>query len=373
VATSAVSPGTSRLEVLDNRAAGAGLLLHNVRRDLHRLVVLLLRHLNLQLLHFPEVAGVGLRDRGDWGAWLIGPAVCRRDRSARDAWLAGAECRRRVRVRNARTESHDGQPVHRRSIISSRTGIQLLLPPCSRFRLPPELARVPSVSNVEVAFVQAIPLAAREGQHQVATWTGRKRVSVYHGVVSCNRHSWTTTLVCNRHSRAVDGRLDVDVKIPNWADVTTAITTVLLALAALIALAQIVLMRRAGLAESATEAARRWSEPSFQRASAKIQAYLKKGGPENLKVEVMKLLDENSPEYYELLTIPDYFEDLAILIKYRAITFRIVDDAYGLTALAYWRDCQPLVVALREKDQRVYNNFQILGNRIASKRESVKS
>jgi hypothetical protein len=67
------------------------------------MVVLLLRRLDLQLLHFAEVAGVGLRDRGAWGAWLIGPALSARpERSRRlvdwsrgpGAWLGVARGQR---------------------------------------------------------------------------------------------------------------------------------------------------------------------------------------------------------------------------------------------------------------------------------------
>jgi hypothetical protein len=103
VSTSAVSPGASRLEVLDYRTTGAGLLLHNVRRDLHRLVVLLLRHLNLQLLHLAEVAGVGLRDRGAWGAWL-GEARGQRLRIEREARGQRLRIEREARGQRLRIE-----------------------------------------------------------------------------------------------------------------------------------------------------------------------------------------------------------------------------------------------------------------------------
>jgi hypothetical protein len=157
----------------------------------------------------------------------------------------------------------------------------------------------------------------------------------------------------------------VDVKNPNWADIT-------LAVAALIALAQLFLMRRAGYAESAMETAKRWNEKSFRDSRARIQAYLADGGEKNLKDEMIKLKGNNSPHYYELLAIPDYFEDLAMMIKYRAITFRIVYDTYGHTALKYWQEFAQLTKAIREKeDPQAYKNFEELGNRIARKQARV--
>ena len=38
-----------------------------------------------------------------------------------------------------------------------------------------------------------------------------------------------------------------------------------------------------------------------------------------------QLREDYSDQFYELLSVLDYFEDIAILIKHRALTFKIVD------------------------------------------------
>lgn len=159
------------------------------------------------------------------------------------------------------------------------------------------------------------------------------------------------------------------IEDPNWAEVFTAIVNGLLVVAAFLALLQIGHARRARHAEAATEAARRWDDPAFRKLRATVQKRVKELGPEGLRDEMMKLRDKASPEYFELLTILDYFEDLQILIKYRAISFRIVDDSLGNTVPTYWSIWAPFVRELRERnrDQRNYQNFEKLAKRIGKR------
>lgn len=174
-------------------------------------------------------------------------------------------------------------------------------------------------------------------------------------------------------------RLDTEAA-PNWAEVVTALTTALLAIATIgLAIAAFLALftiretrratneaRRARHAETMTEAARRWNDPLFRGLRAKVQKLIADGGEEGLKDEMMKLRETHDPQYYELLTVPDYFEDLAILMKYRAVTFEMLDDSLGITAANYWTLWWPFVRDLRVvlNDDRAYENFKDLGERI---------
>ncbi|SUA03096.1 Uncharacterised protein [Mycolicibacterium fortuitum] len=165
---------------------------------------------------------------------------------------------------------------------------------------------------------------------------------------------------------------------PNWSEITLTIATVVMAVAtvalaigALLALLAIGEARRARHAEAMTEAGRRWNEPAFRTQRAKVKARIDKVGAEAFKDEMMKLRDsedeEHAEKYYGLLAIPDYFEDLAILVKYHAITFRIVDDSLGTTVVRHWGNWWPFIRELRVVlgDPKTYEHFQRLAEDIS--------
>jgi hypothetical protein len=88
---------------------------------------------------------------------------------------------------------------------------------------------------------------------------------------------------------------------------------------------------------------------------------------------MMELRGADPESYYKLLTILDYFEDVAILLRYRAITFRMVNDSLGSTVCYYWDNSKLFVnEVLRPQNPTHYQHFERLGSRIAKKRLSLK-
>jgi Domain of unknown function (DUF4760) len=194
-----------------------------------------------------------------------------------------------------------------------------------------------------------------------------------------------------------DHHLQIDPTGPNWADIVTALSTSVLAVAALLALAAIVESRRARNALQMTELSRRWDEEINQQVRQKVHDYAKNGlprrllrspmrfgvggwstatpGPARLKECIMKLQEENDPEYRQLLTEPNFLEDLAILIQRHGIDFGIVNQSLG-SAIAYrWSLWKPTVDELRKlkKEPRTFTEFEELARRIAKKNpRSVK-
>jgi hypothetical protein len=167
--------------------------------------------------------------------------------------------------------------------------------------------------------------------------------------------------------------VDVSNADPNWAEALTGVGTALLVLGALSALLQIGLTRRAGHAEALTGAAIRWNEPAFQEARAEFRKHIDAGGPENLRDEMAKLRTVDPLSYYRLLTILDYFEDVAILLKHRAIRFRMVNDSLGGTVCWYWDNCHLFVhEVLRPNNPTQYQYFERLGDKIAKKGKCLK-
>jgi hypothetical protein len=158
----------------------------------------------------------------------------------------------------------------------------------------------------------------------------------------------------------------MDAKNPNWADITTAISTAVLALGVIIALLQLADARRAARARSMLQVSKKWNDPAFQQVRTKVRA-LVASGRDKFSDNLLELRDKNATEYEELLEEPYYFDELAILVKYGALTFSAVDALLGPTVFAYWCRWTPFVEALRSLhgNPHLYENFERLANRIA--------
>jgi hypothetical protein len=190
--------------------------------------------------------------------------------------------------------------------------------------------------------------------------------------------------------------IPTDSKGPNWAEITTASLTALLVVAAFRALGTIREARHArteaGRAQNAlqmNELSRRWDEETNLQVRRKVHEYAKNGlprrlvrhptrfgvgagtwatpGPDRLKECIMKLQEDNDPEYRELLTEPNFLEDLAILVQRDGIDFEIVNQSLGATIAYRWSLWQPTVDWRRElrKDPRTFCEFEDLAKRIA--------
>jgi hypothetical protein len=179
--------------------------------------------------------------------------------------------------------------------------------------------------------------------------------------------------------------LHIDPTGPNWADIVTALSTSVLALAALLALAAIGESRRARNALQMTELSRRWDEQINQKARQKVVDYAKAPGPEGaaydspgpdgLKASVLKLREDNADDYRLLLTDPNILEDLAILVERGGVDFGIVNLSLGWIVAYRWSLWKPTVDAFRTEaeEQLIYSEFEKLAKRIAKKNpESVK-
>jgi hypothetical protein len=187
-----------------------------------------------------------------------------------------------------------------------------------------------------------------------------------------------------------DHHLHIDPTGPNWADIVTAFSTLLLAVAAVLALFAIVESRRARNAVQMTELSRRWDEETRLQVRRKVCEYAKNGlprrpfrtplrfgadswttspaGPYRLRECVSRLKQENAPEYRELLTEPNFLEDLAILIDAGGIDFKIVNQSLGPTISYRWSLWKPSAYWLRDlkNDPRVFRDFELLAKRIAA-------
>lgn len=178
---------------------------------------------------------------------------------------------------------------------------------------------------------------------------------------------------------------------PEWSEITLAVSTAVLALAtvglavaAAFALYGIAESRSARNALSTMEMSRRWDEKGLREVRRKIRNFAdaRSGDPAAIQHEphvfrdkMIDLRTNNDVIYRELLQEPDYLEDLALLIKYQGIDFRIVNDSLGYIVAYRWSLWRPTVDRLRElRDEKlIYKQFEVLAHRIAREnRDSVE-
>jgi hypothetical protein len=156
---------------------------------------------------------------------------------------------------------------------------------------------------------------------------------------------------------------------PNWAEIVTAFATATLALAAVIALVQVpaalAQTREARLAKDAqarSEFRRRWD--ALRPVRRKVRIWVEAGGPETLREKALGFRSANSPDYTELMTLLDFFEDLAMSVHNDEIQFRTVYEFFGENVTLGWGDWKPYVDELRREKRNANRHFERLAEQI---------
>jgi hypothetical protein len=126
-----------------------------------------------------------------------------------------------------------------------------------------------------------------------------------------------------------------------------------------------------------TELSRRWDEPNNQEVRRSVKRYAETGliefdhvaptGPGRLKEVILDLQARNDVEYRQLMTDPNFMEDVAIMIRFGGIDFEMVNESLGFHVPYRWSLWEPTVVALREKDgvDELYIQFENLAMEVA--------
>ena len=106
--------------------------------------------------------------------------------------------------------------------------------------------------------------------------------------------------------------------------------------------------RTARLAEAFTAASQRWNDVPMRRARRTIRTAHDRGGAEQVRDDMEVLRIQRDPQYFALLMVMDYFEDLAISLNYNSISFDMVDSSLGTEVCQYWTIFEPFVSAMRK-------------------------
>jgi len=146
-----------------------------------------------------------------------------------------------------------------------------------------------------------------------------------------------------------------------WTDIATAVASICTLLVVLAALLlgwrQLGSMETARKAQLLTDLSRRWDEELLVESRQAASDY---AGGEELASALERHDQENTRDYYVLGRLPNFFEDLGILVSEGAISPQMVAKSLGSSAKSYWRLYQPYASAVRGRQQTIYQWFEKL-------------
>jgi hypothetical protein len=144
----------------------------------------------------------------------------------------------------------------------------------------------------------------------------------------------------------------------DWAPLVGLVFVVLAAIYGFVQLRQATQARHAALF---ADLSRRWSEPAMEECR-----HLADTHKDDIRAFVEELFSRNDKDYYRILRSMDFFEDLAVMVKVKEISFEVVKESLGGSVVVEWSFWKPVVEYLRayEKDDPlVYANFEALAKR----------
>ncbi len=156
---------------------------------------------------------------------------------------------------------------------------------------------------------------------------------------------------------------------PNWAEIVTAIGSLLAGGTLLVgvgtaffALRQIAEARRDRQVQIIAELGRRWDEDQLVEARAMVVKY------DNVQLadKVARALEgTDTKEYLELLRVPNYFEDLALMAESGGLERDLVRRAFGPMVTRTWDYWELAIAKMREGAEESvlsYSEFERLRN-----------
>jgi hypothetical protein len=149
-----------------------------------------------------------------------------------------------------------------------------------------------------------------------------------------------------------------------WANIATVVTAV----AAVLGLGGIVLAwsaaTRSRHAALMADISRRWDEQPLEESRRMAAEFVDE--PWLLRFYLQAQIALVSDKQFVLQRIPNFFEDLAVQRRARAISFRIVMDTFGWGLVATWDQWEPAVLFLRERenDPTIFEHFEDLAEQL---------
>lgn len=151
-----------------------------------------------------------------------------------------------------------------------------------------------------------------------------------------------------------------------WPDIVTAIAAVLtigvLLAAAVCAWLELHHIERAREAHILADLSRRWDEELLREPRQAVEKY--KDGTK-LEQAVKEFKENNDEQFYMLLRLPDFFEELGLLVEYDCLNLQLAKDMFGTAIKYHYTGYKPTIEFLRSeyKDKTIYKFFEDLAKK----------
>jgi hypothetical protein len=160
---------------------------------------------------------------------------------------------------------------------------------------------------------------------------------------------------------------------PNWAERWTTIGTLALVATAIVAgiFTYFGIRQARGIQHAQTflEISRRWNEEKFRQGRIRIRNFYDVNkNPEDVTAELLALKANNEEQYWQSLMTLEFFEIVAMNIRYNAITFEMVYELMGSTVCLYWKMLSDHIEKKKisePESKNFYIEFKTLAARIA--------
>lgn len=137
----------------------------------------------------------------------------------------------------------------------------------------------------------------------------------------------------------------------HWAAIFTVAFAMITAAAAIYAARQVHIAKRSLLAQTSRDLWAGWQGLSEARQKA-----ARFDSPEEFAEAYERFWSERSAEYYALSRIPDFFEELGVLVDLGGIDVEFLRRIFGGIIVLYWDDWRLAVKRIRDlEDQHDYN------------------
>jgi Domain of unknown function (DUF4760) len=146
---------------------------------------------------------------------------------------------------------------------------------------------------------------------------------------------------------------------PDWAAKLTAFGTFAIAGGLIFTGIQIKETRRDRHIQVLSDFGRRWDEADLREAR---QLRTKYGSSKDVAALVEPWLnrEEAGADLAQLLVIPNYFEDLALMVECGKLRPQLVAKAMRSVTLDEWDFWEPAITRIRVKDDSAYTEFEAL-------------
>jgi hypothetical protein len=154
-----------------------------------------------------------------------------------------------------------------------------------------------------------------------------------------------------------------------WTDEATAIAAICTAIILFLALGfawhEVRCIEKARKAQLLTGLSKWWNEELLRESRQAAEKY--KNG-----IQLQKALENfkktNDKEYYVLLRLPDFFEDLGLLVNSECFSKQLATDLFGTAMKYHYERYKPAIEYLRTEfnDKTIYKFFEDLATNVSA-------